>query len=142
MCIQVVDHGCCALKMHVRWKLALLLSLSLALVLGYVFVAPLFMPVGGCTDVYHAGPISPDGRLKAAVHERDCGATTGFDTEVLITEVNRRFEDSADVAAVIDGPPPRLEWEGSDLRVFKGDAPLVRGASTARGATVSYWSAD
>lgn len=124
------------------WKLGAALLVSVGLLLVYCFIVPLFLPVSSCTDTYHPGPVSPDGRLKSAVHERDCGATTGFDNEVLITAVGRAFEDEPTVVVVIDGPPPRLEWDGADLRVFKGKSEIVRTSKPPNGASVSFWNAD
>ena len=43
-------------------------------------------------DVYREYP-SPNGKLKAVVFERDCGATTPFSTQVSVIESDQKLEN-------------------------------------------------
>jgi hypothetical protein len=48
---------------------------------------------------------SPDGRLKAVVFERDCGATTGFSTQVSVLGSNDKLPNEAGNLFVAAGNP-------------------------------------
>lgn len=85
--------------------------------------------------------MSPDGRKKAAIIDIGCGATTPLQTRVLIADVATRFDDERDEAARFHGNARRLEWAGSELRVFHGDTEPIRRPETFRGVTLSYWRA-
>ena len=68
---------------------------------------------------------SPDGTLEAVVFQRDCGATTGFSTQVSIVTTQSTLPNSGGNTWIADcdhgaapsapwgGPPIRIKWTGS-----------------------------
>lgn len=89
---------------------------------------PLMISISGCesmcaNEVLHEIP-SPDKQLKAVVFQRDCGATTGFSTQVSIMKIDKKLPNtggdvfSADTGhgKVPSGPGggPKIEvvWKG------------------------------
>lgn len=86
--------------------------------------------------------ISPDGRLKAAIVNADCGATTGFEARVLITQAGKSFDDVHDEAARFHGLARRLEWDGATLKVFEGDAEPTKAPNSFRGTPIAYVRAE
>lgn len=51
--------------------------------------------------------VSPDGRYKAVVFQRDCGVTTGFSTQISILRAEQELEDDPGNIFIMDGHP---EW--------------------------------
>jgi hypothetical protein len=89
-----------------------------------------FMSDDGCANSAVAELRSPDGRYKAVVFERSCGATTGFSTQVSVLPVDAPQPRSGGNALVVDtdhgaapagkggGPTVIADWLGaSDLQL-------------------------
>lgn len=61
--------------------------------------------------------LSPDGTYKAVVFQRDCGATTGFSTQVSILKASSQLANRAGNVFAIDGHPDwtqiRVRWDGN-----------------------------
>ena len=76
----------------------------------------------GCANSMLSESRSPDGRYKAVVFERSCGATTGFSTQVSILPIDATQPRSGGNALVVDtdhgaapigkggGPTVRVDW--------------------------------
>ena len=63
---------------------------------------------------------SPDGKLKAAVFQRDCGATTGFSTQVYILRASDELQNENGNIFVADtdhGKAPSGQGGGPELEV-------------------------
>lgn len=64
-------------------------------------------------DIYNEY-LSPNGKLKAVVFQRDCGATTWFSTQISILPAHNVLGNEAGNIFIIDGDPrevaPNLEW--------------------------------
>jgi hypothetical protein len=59
--------------------------------------------------------LSPDGKTKAVAFERDCGATTGFSTQVSLLPSAKKLPNEAGNIFVADGNlKVHLEWETND----------------------------
>ncbi len=54
---------------------------------------------------------SPDGRHRAMLFQRDCGATTGFSTHVSIVGVSKDLADDSGNVLVADGAPRDGSWK-------------------------------
>ena len=46
-----------------------------------------------CGNDIYSETLSPDGELKAVIFQRDCGATTGFSTQVSILDTDETLEN-------------------------------------------------
>ncbi len=86
--------------------------------------------------------VSPDGRRRAALVYLDCGATTSGTTWLLIADAKAPFDDNRDRAALLKRRASRLEWAGTELRVFKGKAESSEIAERFRGTPISYCAAE
>src|SRR5688572_33159899 len=58
--------------------------------------------------------VSPDGLRKAVLFQRECGATTGFSSQISVIATNDRLRDSAGNVLVADGGSAgyKLQWVG------------------------------
>jgi len=67
-----------------------------------------------CGNGIHAEVHSPDHRYKAIVFQRDCGATTGFSTQVSILKIDAELQNDSGNIFVISGHPEahalQLTW--------------------------------
>ena len=75
-------------------------------------------PFSLCGNQIHDEIHSADAELRAVIFQRDCGATTGFATQISILGEDERLPNRGGDVLVIDGHPrnvaPRIEWFGSD----------------------------
>jgi hypothetical protein len=119
---------------------------------------PLVLLVAGCGDDMCADTViktalSPDGRRKAVLFERNCGATTGFSTQVGIYRANRTpaskrtvFTADTDHGAVevaaSGGPWADLAWASPNRLVvtYAAGARVHRREPRAGAVTVVYRS--
>ncbi|SMF67222.1 hypothetical protein SAMN02745866_04297 [Alteromonadaceae bacterium Bs31] len=67
-----------------------------------------------CRNEVYSQVVSPDGKRKAVVFQRDCGATTGFSTQISIIDSSDDLKNESGNIYVIDGHPknvsPGLKW--------------------------------
>lgn len=80
------------------WKkiaigLGVLLLGTVGAIAGFIYFYPPFGDMCG-NQVLKEYP-SPSGKLKAVVFERDCGATTGFSTQVFIVQAGSVLENES-----------------------------------------------
>ena len=86
---------------------------------------PLFiaLALAGCSDVGCENKVSarvpsPNGQVEAVVFSRDCGATTGFSTQLSIVSTGQSPEGSGNILVVNGSVPLKLSWaSGSSLSV-------------------------
>lgn len=116
--------------------------------LTFVALVPIAVAVafliaaGRCVNHVLAEVPSPDGRIKAVVFERDCGATTDFSTQISILRTGVRLPNDGGNAFIADtdhgaapagpggGPEVQVRWEGPravrithdpEARVFRAE---------------------
>ena len=77
---------------------------------------------------------SPDGKLKAAVFQRDCGATTGFSTQISILPADEKLLDKSGNIFVADtdhgkapsgagsGPKVEVRWVNENELLIRHDS--------------------
>lgn len=58
-----------------------------------------------CGNEIHQQVESPDKKYKAVIFQRDCGATTGFSTQVSIIENNKDLPDKSGNIFIANGSP-------------------------------------
>ena len=103
-----------ALKTVALLGLALIVVLVILFGLSYMLLGD-FSPCGN--QLLHEY-YSPDNARKVIVFERDCGATTGFTTQVSILEANETLDDkSSGNVLLIQGHPrevaPEIHWSSN-----------------------------
>ena len=108
-----------------------------------------------CSNEIVARVASPDGEREAVMFQRDCGATTGFSTQVSILEpgeplsgIGNAFRADDDHGSAATGP-----WGGSwaEMEWLASDRLLIRYATKSRlfeqdesvsGVAISYEAVD
>jgi len=87
-----------------------------------------------CANDLLAESASPDGKLKAVVFERDCGATTGFSTQVSILPATAPIDNSVGNVFTSDtnhgvappgpggGPVVKVNWQSPSVLVVSHHA--------------------
>ena len=77
-----------------------------------------------CGNEMYAEELSPDKKYKAVIFQRDCGATTGFSTQISIIGANDELENESGTIFIIDGHPdsvsPEIRWlSNAELSIEK-----------------------
>ena len=84
---------------------------------------------------------SPTGKLKAVVFSRNCGATTGANTQVSILSLADSLPDEPGNTFISNGSPPiSLRWQADELLEIRGVGSLVpiKQQTKVNGVIVSY----
>ena len=81
--------------------------------------------------------------MDAVVFNRDCGATTGFSTQVSIVAAHEEPSDGGNVLVLRGEVPLKLRWESETMLVISGidGAQVVNSANAANaagGMKISY----
>ena len=86
-----------------------------------------------CSNTAHKTVTSPDGTVRAVLFDRDCGATTGFTTQVSIADGDKTPSGKGNVF-IADGGSKPAKWGGpwADVSWVKPKHLLVRYDATAR----------
>jgi hypothetical protein len=85
--------------------------------------------------------VSPSGRLKAVVFNRNCGATTGFNTQVSILPAAAALPDDGGNTLILGGAVPlKVEWRSdATLRLNGvGAARLYKQEHAVAGVSIRY----
>jgi hypothetical protein len=85
--------------------------------------------------------ISPSGKLKAVVFNRNCGATTGLNTQVSVLFSTEKLSNEAGNTLILDGSVPlQIEWKSDSLlQIGKlGGAKTFRQNYFVKGISISY----
>lgn len=92
-----------------------------AIAISLAAIAALNFRFGGiCANEILATVPSPDGTLKAVVFQRDCGATTGFSTQVSALRARQTLPNDGGILFVADcdhGAAPTGPGGGPEVRV-------------------------
>ena len=83
---------------------------------------------------------SPDGTKKVVVFSRNCGATTGFNTQASIVETKQELPDASGNAFVVDKGAVKLSWkkDGGILVVFDRGVRMFKQESAVSGVAIEY----
>ena len=86
---------------------------------------------------------SPSGKLAAIAFSRDCGATTGFSTQVSVLPAGRSLPNEPGNTYVVGGKTPlTLEWQGdATLRIRGTGEQVFKQEIQVSGVTVKYGNA-
>ena len=95
--------------------------------LGLFLIAMLglgyFVSTGMCANTIISSSLSPDGKRKVVLFERNCGATTGFSSQIAVLAANRDIGSNKGNIYIADAYPEgyTITWE-SDSSVVIGGA--------------------
>lgn len=108
-----------------------------------------------CANTIVARMPSPDGQRDAIMFQRDCGATTGFSTQISIVDAGHKLSGSGNTFRADDdhGAARAGEWGGSwaEIKWLSSDHLLVRYATKSRlfeqddnvaGVRITYQAVD
>ena len=86
---------------------------------------------------------SPSGNLAAVLFTRDCGATTGFSTQVSIVAAGRSLPNEPGNTFVTGGKVElSLQWQtDSALRILGSGQPVFKQETQVSGVMVKYGNA-
>ena len=122
-------------------------------------LAAAVLTFSGCSDTCSNNPISradaPDGLHSAVMFQRDCGATTGFSTQVSVVAQGEQSSGSGNTFRADDdhGAAAAGKWGGpwAEIRWLAPDHLLIRYAAKSRlferedevsGIKISYQQVD
>ena|SRR5687768_13111495 len=114
-----------------------------------LFALPVALLIGvgasGCGDICSNEPVtvipSPDGKAKAVVFHRSCGAATGPNTQVSVLPAYSELPNIPGNALVLDADAPvEVTWvSDSSLSVSGlGTARVSKQQETANGVSIAY----
>jgi hypothetical protein len=89
-----------------------------------------------CQNSVASRSLSPDGKWAAVIFQRDCGATTGFSTQISIVGANAEPSDTGTAFIADDdhGAARVGDWQGpwAEIKWLAPDRVLVRYAAKSR----------
>lgn len=89
-----------------------------------------------CNHTVVTRTVAPDGRRSAVMFQRDCGATTGFSTQISIVEPGAASSGAGNVFRADDdhGAASAGTWGGSwaEMQWLAPNHPLIRYAERSR----------
>ena len=99
------------------------IGISFGVVLLLLFGVGYFLFSDMCANTIVNASTSPNGKWKAVLFERNCGATTGFSSQISLIKADKELNNEAGNIYIADGYPKdyTLKW-GSDTTVKIGGA--------------------
>ena len=94
-----------------------------------------------CANEVSQTVVSPSGKLKAVVFNRNCGATTGFNTQVSIQSASEPLPDEGGNILILGGTVPlKIEWRSDSTLHLSGlgTATVFQQAYSVAGVSVNY----
>lgn len=122
-----------------KWnKVALGVVATLGICLIVFAGGLMYLFQGMCGNYIHKTIASPEATLKAVIFQRDCGATTGFSTQISILSVNEKLGDDSGNIFSSNGHPedsaPKVTWVSEqELSINKRSAVQVYNQETSWG---------
>lgn len=105
----------------------------------------------GCNNIIIDQSTAPNGSYNAVIFQRDCGATTGFSTQVSLLDSNEKPSGSANVFIVDNdhgaadvgkwgGPEAEMQWISDDhlLVRFAAKSRIFKQETSVSGVQISY----
>jgi len=85
---------------------------------------------------------SPDGTKKIVLFSRNCGATTGFNTQGTILNCGDALPNESGTTFIIDGGSAKVSWAGDSKIVvtLEGSARAFKKETSDRGVAIEYQS--
>jgi hypothetical protein len=128
------------MPMTVITKFAIAVLLAIVVAASFYACEKAFTS-GMCGNTVFAESQSPNGKLKAVVFGRDCGATDGVSTQISILPVSVDLpNEDGNICAVSIFPRVELRWAGNNelVIVHHGGAKFFNAAQSFYGVTIKY----
>lgn len=96
---------------------------------------------GMCGNEISQTVLSPSGSLKAVVFNRNCGATTGFNTQVSVLSAADALQNDSGNTLILDGSVPlQVQWHSDSALQLSGlsTAKVFKQGRSVAGVSVSY----
>ena len=95
-----------------------------------------------CSNEPIAEATSPDGTKKIVLFSRNCGATTGFNTQGTILNRGDALPNESGSAFIIDSGSAKVSWAGDSKIVvtLEGSARAFKKETSDRGVAIEYQS--
>ncbi|MES2467411.1 MAG: hypothetical protein V4675_08935 [Verrucomicrobiota bacterium] len=95
-----------------------------------------------CSNEPIAEVISPDGTKKIVLFSRNCGATTGFNTQGTILNRGDVLPNEPGSAFIIDSGSAKASWAGDSkiVVILEGSARAFKKEASFRGVAIEYHS--
>jgi hypothetical protein len=95
-----------------------IIGISFGLILLLLFGVGYFLFSDMCANTIVNASTSPNGKWKVVLFERNCGATTGFSSQISLIKADAELNNEAGNIYIADGYPKgyTLKWE-SDTTV-------------------------
>ncbi|MCV2356926.1 hypothetical protein LNV09_22520 [Paucibacter sp. B2R-40] len=104
-----------------------------------------FTVFAGCSDLCgndsSSSIVSPSGKLKVVVFSRDCGATTGFNTQLSIVQANAELPNEGGNTFIANGTVPlRIQWQSDSRLSISGvqGQKVLKQEALVGGVAVTY----
>lgn len=110
-------------------KIVLMIAAGLAVsfLLIYAVLVYVFSGWGLCANTFYQELASPNRSHRAVVFERNCGATTGFSTQLSVLSASEVLQNVPGNTNIVDGQP---DFANLKLRWLTDDHLLVGNAVT------------
>ena len=121
------------------------MSRHMKLILQLAAISLSFVALTGCgatcgNEVSQAIS-SPSGHARAVVFNRDCGATTGFNTQVsIVSGVNVLSNDEGNALILAGTIPLQIQWESDSVLRLDGlgSAKVFKQETLVAGVAINY----
>ena len=104
------------LKKIIKYTFVVLGTLCLLVGIAFFCLNRLFS--GMCGNDVYSSYTSPDGKYDLIVFQRDCGATTGFSTQISLIKHGKKLPNKSGNVFIADGVPDSqfidVTWQGND----------------------------
>lgn len=97
-----------------------------------------------CGNEIFQEALAPDGRFKAVLFQRDCGATTNFSTQISLISPNEELPNEGGNIFIVNGRPEdtniEISWLGPENLLIRHAAELADNNKEKfyKGITISY----
>ena len=94
----------------------------------------------GCVNEVREELSSPDGKQKIVIFTRDCGATTGSNTQASLLGREEKLPDKEGNMFIIDKAEAKVSWKQADqiIVVLERGARVFKKESSVGGITIEY----
>lgn len=93
-----------------------------------------------CTNEVEQELLSPDGTKKVVIFLRNCGATTGYNTQASILESDEDLPNDSGTAFIIDSGSATVSWKSDNelLVIIERSARVFKKEISDRDVTLEY----